>query len=104
MGVVSFLAQLEGVAYRGRLLVEVTTSVGVLPKEKHEEIKPQYIRAAKVRFLLEEGGRGKESKGSHVRSLQSIRCKYIRLLTEYNTVRTNTLFMYLKHDASILET
>eukprot|EP00731_Ephydatia_muelleri_P021452 Em0014g43a len=38
---------LEGVAYRGRLLVEVTTSVGVLPKEKHEEIKPQYIRAAK---------------------------------------------------------
>ena len=49
MGVASFLAQLEGVAYRGRLLVEVTTSVGVLPKEKYEEIKPHYITATKVR-------------------------------------------------------
>ena len=38
---------LEGVAYRGRLLVEVTTSVGVLPKEKYEEIKPYYIKATK---------------------------------------------------------
>ena len=32
------------------------------------------------------GGRWQgESRGSHVRSLQSIRCKYIRLLTEYKS-------------------
>ena len=29
-------------------MVEVTTSLGVLPREKYEDIKPVYIKAAEV--------------------------------------------------------
>ena len=33
------LLQIEGVAYRGRVMVEVDMSLGKLPTDKHEEIK-----------------------------------------------------------------
>ena len=43
--------QIEGVSYRGRVMVEVETSLGTLPTRNHEEIKLADRNKVKVRGM-----------------------------------------------------
>ena len=51
-------SQIDGVSYRGRVMVEVEMTLGNLPTDKHEEIKIQDQKRIAVSLGGREGGGG----------------------------------------------